>query len=97
MTENVSKVLGCLVEKRLVDKECGWITVKDIAARCGFEKIGTATGCVIALMNKGIVEANEDTTLDGKTHRYYRVRDDANLTVTYSFKDNLTVKKDIVW
>lgn len=97
MTENISKVLGCLAEKRLANKECGWMKIKDIAAQCGFKKYGTAAGCVIALMNKGIVETDEDTTLDGKIHKYYRIKDDANLTVTYSFKDDITVKKDIVW
>lgn len=58
MTENVNKVLGCLIEKRLVDMQSGainhgWLAAKDIAARCGFEKIGTAVGCVVALMNRG--------------------------------------------
>lgn len=60
MTENVNKVLGCLIEKRLVDMQSGainhgWLAAKDIAARCGFEKIGTAVGCVVALMNKGLL------------------------------------------
>lgn len=102
MTENINKVLCCLTEKRLSDKRCGalnlgWMTVKDIAAQCGIERVGMATGCVIALMNKGIVEADEDSTLDGKVHRYYRIRDDANFTATYSFKDELVAKRDIVW
>lgn len=60
MTENVNKVLGCLIEKRPVDMQSGainhgWLAAKDIAARCGFEKIGTAVGCVVALMNKGLL------------------------------------------
>lgn len=97
MTENVSKVLSCLTEKRLADKKCGWMTIRDIATQCGFEKNGTAAGCVIALMNRGIVETDEDTTLDGKVHKYYRIKDDANLTVTYSFKNDLVAKKEIVW
>ena len=102
MTEKVNKVLSCLTEKRLADMQNGaishgWITVKDVAARCGFEKNGTAVGCIVALMNKGVVESAEDTTLDGKIHKYYRIRDDANLTVTYSFKDELVAKKEIVW
>lgn len=102
MIENVNKVLSCLTEKRLSDMQCGaashgWMTVKDIAAQCGFEKNGTAVGCVVALMNKGVVETDEDTTLDGKIHKYYRIRNDANLTVTYSFKDEIVAKKEIVW
>lgn len=102
MTSNVNKVLNCLIEKRLSDMQCGatshgWMTIKDIAAQCGFEKNGTAVGCVVILMNKGVVETNEDTTLDGKTHKYYRIRDDANLTVTYSFSDEIIAKKEIVW
>lgn len=102
MTENVNRVLSCMTEKRLADKQNGssnpgWMTVRDIAAECGFERNGTAAGCVIALMNKGVVETEEDTTLDGKIHKYYRVRDDANLTVTYSFENNLVAKKEIVW
>lgn len=102
MTENVNKVLGCLIEKRLVDMQSGainhgWLAAKDIAARCGFEKIGTAVGCVVALMNKGVVESDEDTSLDGRIHKYYRVKDDANLTVTYSFNGEPVVKKDIIW
>ena len=73
MTENVNKVLGCLTEKRLADMQNGavnhgWMTIKDIAAQCGFEKNGTAAGCVVALMKRDIVETNEDTTLDGKLH-----------------------------
>lgn len=102
MTENVNKVLSCLTEKRLTDMQNGtvnhgWMTIKDIAAQCGFEKNGTAVGCVVALMKRNIVETNEDTTLDGKLHKYYRVRDDANLTVTYSFKDDIVAKREIVW
>lgn len=102
MTENVNKVLGCLTEKRLADMQNGavnhgWMTIKDIAAQCGFEKNGTAAGCVVALMKRDIVETNEDTTLDGKLHKYYRVRDDANLTVTYSFKDDIVAKREIIW
>ena len=102
MTENVNKVLSCLTEKRLADKRNGslnpgWITVKDIAAQCDIERAGMATGCVVALMNKGLVEVDEDSTLDGKVHRYYRIRDDANLTVTYSFRDELIAKREIVW
>lgn len=67
MTENVNKVLGCLIEKRLVDMQSGainhgWLAAKDIAARCGFEKIGTAVGCVVALMNRGLLSRM-------KTHR----------------------------
>ncbi|MBR4890363.1 MAG: hypothetical protein IKU15_03645 [Clostridia bacterium] len=102
MTENVNKVLCCLTEKRLSDKRSGsinpgWMTVRDIAAQCNIERVGMATGCVVALMNKGVLEADEDSTLDGKVHRYYRVRDDANLTVSYSFKDELVAKREIVW
>lgn len=102
MTENVNKVLSCLTEKRLADMQNGavshgWITAKDVATQCGFEKIGTAVGCIVALMNKGVVETDEDTTLDGKIHKYYRIKDDANLTVTYSFKDQIVAKKEIVW
>lgn len=48
-------------------------------------------------MKKGVVETDEDTTLDGKIHKYYRIKDDANLTVTYSFKDELVAKREIVW
>ena len=102
MTSNVNKVLNCLIEKRLSDMQCGatshgWMTIKDIAAQCGFEKNSTAVGCVVIRMNKGVVETNEDTTLDGKIHKYYRIRDDANLTVTYSFSDEIIAKKEIVW
>ena len=73
MTSNVNKVLNCLIEKRLSDMQCGatshgWMTIKEIAAQCGFEKNSTAVGCVVILMNKGIVETDEDTTLDGKIH-----------------------------
>lgn len=102
MTSNVNKVLNCLIEKRLSDMQCGatshdWMTIKDIAAQCGFEKNSTAVGCVVILMNKGVIETDEDTTLDGKIHKYYRIRDDANLTVTYSFSDEIIAKKEIVW
>ena len=102
MTENVNKVLSCLTEKRLSDKQNGslnpgWITVKDIAAQCDIERASMATGCVVALMNKGLVEADEDTSLDGRIHKYYRVKDDADLTVTYSFNGEPVAKKDIIW
>lgn len=102
MTENVNKVLSCLIEKRLADMQNGvvshgWMTAKDVAAQCGFEKIGTAVGCIVTLINKGIVETDEDTTLDGKIHKYYRIRNDANFTVTYSFEDEIVARKEIVW
>ena len=48
MTDNVKKVFACLLKKRTVDEymheaEIGWLKIKDIQARCGFEKAATAT------------------------------------------------------
>lgn len=102
MTENLNKVLRHLTEKRLADKRSGsinpgWITAKDLAAQCGFTKVGTAVGCIVTLMNKGIVEKTDNITPDGKIRKYYRIRADVNLTVTYSFEDNLSAKRNVVW
>lgn len=104
MTDNVKKVFGCLLKKRILDEymreaEIGWLKIKDIQARCNFEKAATATGCVVGLMSKGIVESREVVGLDNKMQRYYRLKEDVNVTLSYSFNgetiaDAETLAKD---
>lgn len=104
MTDNVKKVFACLLKKRTVDEymheaEIGWLKIKDIQARCYFEKAATATGCVVSLMSKGIVESREVVGLDNKMQRYYRLKEDVNVTLSYSFNgetiaDAETLAKD---
>lgn len=94
MTDNVKKVFACLLKKRTVDEymheaEIGWLKIKDIQARCGFEKAATATGCVVSLVSKGIAESREVVGLDNKMQRYYRLKEDVNVTLSYSFNGKI--------
>lgn len=94
MTDNVKKVFACLLKKRTLDEymheaEIGWLKIKDIQARCNFEKVATATGCVVDLIRRGIVESREVVGFDNKIQRYYRLKEDVNVTLSYSFNGEI--------
>lgn len=95
MTSNQKKVLDCLVDKKLRDRASygsdengGWMTIRDIAAYCCFEKNATAVGCLVRLMKEKIVESTEETTIDGMIHRYYRIVNGLDINVSYELKPN---------
>lgn len=93
MTDNQKKVLDCLVDKKLRDKASygsyenrGWMTIRDIAYYCGFEKNATAVGCLVRLMKDEIVESTEETTIDGMIHKYYRIVPSIDIKISYELK-----------
>ena len=94
MTVNQKKVFECLVDKRLRDKvdygheNSGWMGIRDITSYCNFDNHSVTVGCLINLTKKKLVEVEEEETIDGMKHKYYRVNPNLSIVLTYDMKPN---------
>lgn len=73
LTANAQKVLEVLYFKRKFEPDGGWMEPIEISELCGFEKRGTATGSLIGLQKRGLVEYQTQELLNGKVFRFFRI------------------------
>lgn len=71
LTENQSKVLAVLYYNKKFGKD--YMSTKKIKEECGFEKTGTAVGCLQGLCAGKLVEVRTQELLDGTIQRFYYI------------------------
>ena len=79
-TENHKKVLNILFTKRCKDelnkeKDCGWLSTKQIKEQGCFVHNGTITGCLTRFMKDNLVENIAIGLPNGGIARFYRLTD----------------------
>lgn len=80
-TENHKKVLNILFTKRCKDelnkeKDCGWLSTKQIKEQGYFIHNGTITGCLTRFMKEDLVENIAVGLPNGGISRFYRLTDE---------------------
>ena len=80
-TENHKKVLNILFTKRCKDelnreKDCGWLSTKQIKEQGCFVHSAAITGCLVRFMKEDIVENIAVGLPNGGIARFYRLTDD---------------------
>lgn len=80
-TENHKKILNILFTKRCKDelneeKDCGWLSTKQIKEQGCFVHSATITGCLVRFIKEDIVENIAVGLPNGGIARFYRLTDD---------------------
>lgn len=90
LTKNQSKVLATLFYNNRAGRK--YMTSLSIKEQCGFEKNATTTGCLVGLMNGGLVAIKTQVLLDDTIHKFFYIPDDVmeklNSIVYFNLKDS---------
>lgn len=88
LTKNQSQVLATLFYNNRAGRK--YMTSFSIKEQCGFEKNATTTGCLIGLMNEGLVAIKTQVLLDDTIHKFFYIPDDVmeklNIIVPFDLK-----------
>ncbi len=74
LTKNQSQVLATLFYNNRAGRK--YMTSLSIKEQCGFEKNATTTGCLIALVNGGLVAIKTQELLDDTIYKFFYIPDE---------------------
>lgn len=88
LNKNQSQVLATLFYNNRAGRK--YMTSLSIKEQCGFEKNATTTGCLMGLMNGGLVWVKTQVLLDNTIHKFFYIPDDVmeklNSIVSFELK-----------
>ena len=74
LTKNQCDVLATLFYNNKVGRK--YITSPSIKEQCRFEKNSTTTGCLMALVHRGLVEIKTQSLLDNTICKFFYIPDE---------------------
>lgn len=74
LTRNQSQVLATLFYNNRAGRK--YMTSLSIKEQCGFEKNATTTGCLMGLMNGGLVAIKTQVLLDDTVYKFFYIPDE---------------------
>ena len=88
LNRNQSQVLATLFYNNRAGRK--YMTSLSIKEQCGFEKNATTTGCLMGLMNGGLVAIKTQVLLDDTVYKFFYIPDDVmkklNIIVSFNLK-----------